>query len=117
MDEQGAVLFQRFIQDGFGALINEEPRILTRWLRESAAETGRADAVFVSDAVEAVYGLFMEDEQGILTSFVRKLDQIARDRLPAIQKADSRLAAHLAKEFCDEVLAMVGSYNPRKKYE
>jgi hypothetical protein len=118
-EEDGAALLQRFIQHGFEGLVDDQPSVLAKWLRDRAAQTGRADPVFVSEAIDAVYTFFLSHDEhgGIRLGFIRRLDEVVYSRLPTIQKADSHWAAKLAKDFCDEILVMVRAYDPQKDYE
>ena len=119
MSEQGEALFRRFIQHGFEGLVDDQPNILAGWLGERAAQTGRAAFLFVSEAVVAANSLLLEHDEpgGIRLGFIRKMDEVVYSSLPAIQRADTHWAAKLAKDFRDEILAMVRDYDPRNDYE
>jgi hypothetical protein len=119
VSEPGEGLFDRFVRHGFEGLTDEEPGILAQWLRESASRTGRAGPVFISEAIDATYALFLTHDKygGIRFGFIRELDEIVYSSLPAIQKAEVHWEAKLAKDFRDKVLAMVGGYDPQKEYE
>jgi hypothetical protein len=90
MSEQGEALFQRFVQHGFEGLVDDQPRLLAKWLRDRAAQTGRAGLIFVSEAIDAAYALFLDHDEygGVRFGFIRKLDEAVYSRLPAIQRAD-----------------------------
>ncbi len=119
MGESGEGLFDRFVRHGFEGLTDDEPDILAKWLRESASRTGRAGPVFVSEAIDAAYALFLSHDKygGIRFGFIRELDEIVYSSLPVIQKAESHWEAKLARDFRDKVLAMVSGYDSQKEYE
>jgi hypothetical protein len=119
MGEQGETLFQRFIQHGFEGLVDDQPNILAKWLEERAAQTGRSGFVFVCEAIRAAYALLLDHDKygGTRFGFIRKLDEVVYGSLPAIQKAEAHWQAKLAKDFRDEVLAMVRDYDPQNDYE
>jgi len=119
MSEREEALFQRFIQHGFEGLVDDEPAVLAKWLSERAAQTGRIGLVFVSEAIGAAYALFLNHDEcgGVRFGFIRRLDELVYSGLPAIQKADIHWQPKLAKDFRDEVLAMVHNYDPKEEYE
>ena len=120
MGERGADLLQRFIQYGFEGLVDDQTALLSlNSSRESAAQTGRAQLVFISDAIDVTSALVLSHDEygGIRHGFIRRLDEIVYERLPLIQKAEAHWAAKLAKDFCDSIRAMVRDYDPRNDYE
>ena len=84
MDPEREALFQRFIQHGFEGLVDDQSAVLAKWLSERAAQTNRTSLAFVSDAIDAVYALFLEHDEygGIRLGFIRQLDEVVYSRLP-----------------------------------
>jgi hypothetical protein len=65
MSEQDEALFQRLIQHGFEGQVDDEPKVLAKWLRDRAAHTGRAGLLFVSEAIDAVYTFLPDHEEAL----------------------------------------------------
>jgi hypothetical protein len=117
--EPGDELFARFLKGGFEQLIYGEPAELADYLENRAGSTGLSAPLFLSQAVRAVYSLFLEHDEygGTRIGFVRQIDDLVRERLPVIERSNPDLAGKLARDLRDEILKKANSYSPQNTYE
>jgi hypothetical protein len=106
-------------RSGFEGLVDAEPFNLAYYLEQNAASTGQSAFLFLAETIRAVHALLVEHAEygGVQLAFFHKVDDLVRERLPVIERADQYWAAKLAKDFRDEILAMVHTYDPNKDYE
>ena len=115
----GHRLFDRFLADGFGSLSNAEPEELATYLEDRAAAGGGAHLLFLSEAIRAVDIFFHDHDEygGVRLGFLRQLDTLVRERLPAIIRSEPPWAAELARDFRDATVVRIRSYDPGDTYE
>ena len=96
-----------------------EPAELADYLDRFASTTGQSAPLFIAEAIRAVDRLSHEHDEsgGIRMGFANLLDDLVLNRLPTIQRNDQHWAAKLARDFRDEVLALLRTYDPENTYE
>jgi|SRR5665213_2397980 len=119
MSENTSELLTHFVRGGFENLVGSQPVDLANYLRGIAGHTGQSASLFIAEAIEGVHALFIEHDEygGVRSGFIYRLDDLVCSRLPTVQSADPHWAAKLAKDFRDDILALVKSYDPTDDYE
>jgi len=111
-------LLRRFVVGGFERLTGDELLALSERLEETTSATGEAAPLVLSEAIKAVYALFREHDEhgGVSLDFIRYLDKLAVLQLPKICASEPPEAARLARDFRDELYALVSEYDPAKPF-
>jgi hypothetical protein len=119
MDDVSAKLLARFERGGFSQLTGSELEQLSAYLESRGAVTGQEAPLFLSRAIRTVHHLFLEHDEygGTRVGFVRRLDEVACERVPLINASDPDWAARLSRDFLDEIRNMTAAYDPRDPYE
>lgn len=86
------------------------------YLEQSAVSTGTAAPLFLSQAVRAVDSFMREHDEygGVRASFIQYIDRLVLDCLMKVRSETSVPAARIARDFRDEVCALLGQYDSGK---
>lgn len=105
--------FQRFDVGGFESLTGTEPAEVAAYLEHSAVSTGTAAPLFLSQAVRAVDSFMREHDEygGVRASFIQYIDRLVHDCLMKVRSETSVAAAKIARDFRDEVCALLSQYD------
>ena len=107
-------ILSRFETGGFDALRGKGLAELAEFLENNAADTGWAAPLFVAQALWAIGGLFHEQDEygGVRIGFIEYVDRVVRTQLKSIKTMPGPEAAKSARQLRDEVLTLVGAYDP-----
>jgi hypothetical protein len=110
---EASAAFRRFESGGFESLTGAEPAEVAACLEQSAVSTGNAAPLFLSQAVRAVDSFMREHDQygGVRVSFIQYIDRLVHDCLMKVRAGTSVTAAQIARDFRDEVGALLGQYD------
>ncbi|MGO9096757.1 MAG: hypothetical protein ACLQGV_16245 [Bryobacteraceae bacterium] len=101
---------------GFETLTGGEPAEVAVYLEHLAVSTGTAAPLFLSQAVRAVDSFMREHDEcgGVRASFIQYIDKLVRDCLMKVHSETGAVAAEIARDFRDEVCALLGQYDSGK---
>jgi hypothetical protein len=115
---EGHVQFRRFRERGFEGLVGSQPAEVVQYLESLATETGAAAPLFLSQAVRAVDDFMHAHDEagGVRLDFLKYIDSLLFNYFDRIQSAKPEFAAAIARNFHDEVKALLTEYDPSKPH-
>ena len=103
LSEQKLAIWNRFSRDGFGALIDDEPKLLAEALNHYATENDVAAPLHIASALLSFHSIGLDHEQGLPMGFIDDINCLVKRYVRAYFSTDVQSAQNFKTEVVNKI--------------